>query len=202
MAQFNGMELTTAGRNLIAKAIAGQPLKFTRAWAGDGTLTEDSDIDSMTGLINPVREMIIGKIEITEHTGISHVKVSMSNKELASGFFLREVGLFAQDPDSGEEVLYSYANAGNTADYIPAYGGVDSLDYYFNLSTFIDKAKVIQTVEVDNPMAVTPVELNEKADQIISRIKTLTDDLQRQINLLAQVSIRNSLEHMNKEGSE
>ena len=48
MAQFNGMELTNAGRNILAKALTGKPLKFTTAWAGDGYLPEDQNVRELT----------------------------------------------------------------------------------------------------------------------------------------------------------
>ena len=36
MAEFNGVTLTKAGRILLAKAITGRPLNFSRVACGDG----------------------------------------------------------------------------------------------------------------------------------------------------------------------
>ena len=55
VAQFGGMELTNAGRNLIAKALTGKTLKFSKAVAGtviiDGVeapLTSPEEIQTYT----------------------------------------------------------------------------------------------------------------------------------------------------------
>ena len=64
MAEFGGTELTNGGRNILAKALAGKTIKFTRAFAGEGFLPEGQDISEMTGLIAPIREMGIAGIDI------------------------------------------------------------------------------------------------------------------------------------------
>ena len=45
MAQFTGMKLTNNGMNLIAKALIGKQLKFSRAWAGEGVFPEGTVIE-------------------------------------------------------------------------------------------------------------------------------------------------------------
>ena len=101
-----GMRITKAGRNLLAKALTGKELHFTRAFAGDGVLTSEI-ISDMTALISPKRELPIQSIEIPEGVGVCEIILEMNNADLSNGFFLREYGLFAQDPDTEEEILYS-----------------------------------------------------------------------------------------------
>ncbi|MBQ3653481.1 MAG: hypothetical protein II954_03575, partial [Synergistaceae bacterium] len=106
---MNGMLLTSAGRNLLAKALTGKELHFTRAFVGDGSLGSRKPAD-LTALISPKRELPIHSMNTTGSLGTCEVVLEMSNKGLSQGFFVREYGLFALDPDSGQEVLYSYCN--------------------------------------------------------------------------------------------
>ena len=196
MAQFGGMELTNAGRNVLAKALAGKVLKFSRAWAGDGYLPEGQDVREMTQIVRPHREMEIAEINIPPHIGTAKITVILTNKELTTGFFFREIGLFAEDPDTGEEFLYGYCNSGNTADYMPGQDGPDAVYYRFDLTVIVDQAKNVTAIFSDNPLAVTHKQLDERSDEILKYHREREERLQRQINLLAQASIINSLEHI------
>lgn len=196
MAQFGGMVLTYSGRNVLAKALTGKTLKFTRAWAGDGYLPENPDIPNMTHVVNPHIVMEIEEISIPPHIGTAKVTVVLSNKNLQAGFFLREIGLFAEDPDSLEEVLYGYCNSADTADFMPGYGGADTVYYRFDLTVIVDQAQNVTAIFSDNPLAVTHRQLDDRSDEIYRYIRDKQNFLQSQINALAQASIINSLEHM------
>ena len=196
MAQFGGMKLTNAGRNILAKALTGKPLKFTKAWAGDGYPPTDAEILTMTDLVQPHREMEIADMSIPPYIGTAKITVVLSNKDMTAGFFLREIGLFAQDPDTGAELLYGYANSGDTADYMPGQDGADPVYYRFNLTVIVDQAKNITAVFSDNPLAVTHRQLDDRTDEIYREIRRRNDAVQHQLNCLAQASMMNSLEHM------
>ena len=196
MAQFGGMKLTNAGRNILAKALTGKPLKFTKAWAGDGYPPSDEEILTMTDLVKPHREMEIADMSIPPYIGTAKITVVLSNKDMTAGFFLREIGLFAQDPDTGAELLYGYANSGDTADYMPGQDGADPVYYRFDLTVIVDQAKNITAVFSDNPLAVTHRQLDDRTDEIYREIRRRNDAVQHQLNCLAQASMINSLEHM------
>ena len=196
MAQFNGMELTNAGRNILAKALTGKPLKFTTAWAGDGYLPEGQDVRELTGLVQPHRIMEIAEMSIPPHIGTAKITIVLTNKEMESGFFFREIGLFAEDPDTGEELLYGYSNSGNTADYMPGQDGPDAVYYRFDLTVIVDQAKNVTAIFSDNPLAVTHRQLNERTDEILKYIREREQFLQDQINKLAQASMIDSLEQI------
>ena len=196
MAQFGGMKLTNAGRNILAKALTGKPLKFTKAWAGDGYPPSDEEILTMTDLVKPHREMEIADMSIPPYIGTAKITVVLSNKDMTAGFFLREIGLYANDPDTGAELLYGYANSGDTADYMPGQDGADPVYYRFNLTVIVDQAKNITAVFSDNPLAVTHRQLDDRTDEIYREIRRRNDAVQHQLNCLAQASMINSLEHM------
>ena len=196
MAQFSGMELTNAGRNILAKALLGKPLKFTKAWAGDGYLPEGQDVKVMTDIVKPHRVMEIAEMNIPPHIGTAKITVVLTNKELTTGFFLREIGLFAEDPDTGDEFLYGYCNAGDTADYMPGQDGPDAVYYRFDLTVIVDQAQNVTAIFSDNPLAVTHKQLEDKADELLKHFREHEELLQRQIDSLAEASIINSLEHV------
>ena len=196
MAQFGGMELTNAGRNILAKALLGKTLKFTKAWAGDGFLPEGVDVREMTQIVNPHREMEIAEMSIPPHIGTAKITVILTNKELTTGFFFREIGLFAEDPDTHEELLYGYCNSGNTADYMPGQDGPDAVYYRFDLTVIVDQAKNVTAIFSDNPLAVTHKQLEAKSDEILMYFRKREEFLQKQIDDLAQANIINSLEHV------
>ena len=196
MAQFGGVILTNAGRNILAKALTGKPLIFTKAWAGKGFIPDGAKVEELSDLIEPHRVVEIKEMSIPPAIGTAKISLELTNKELTEGFFLREIGLYAQDPDTLEECLYSYCNSGNTADYIPGQDGPDAVYYRLDITVIIDQAKNVTAIFSDNPLAVTHDQLNAKADEIFREIRRRNELIQYQINCLAQASIINSLEHV------
>ena len=196
MAIFGGVELTNSGKILLAKAMTGKTLKFTKGYAGNGALPEGQDIAELTDLISPRREMEITNMDVPPDIGTAKITLMLSNKDLAQGFLLREIGLFAEDPDTGENVLYCYCNAGDTGDPIPGQDGPDAVYYGFNISVFIEQVKDVTAVFAENPLNVTYIQLNKSLDEVYLYIRDKIGELQRQINTLSELIIKNSLAHI------
>lgn len=147
MADFHGHQLTDAGRNLLAKILAGDKvLKYTKMVAGDGQLGSQP-ISSLTSVISPRLEFSISQTPTRNSTGRWNVTSIFSNKNLQSPFYFREWAVFAQDPDTQQDVLMLYANAGSTADLIPVWDGSQE-------STLIEQQLTCACV-VDSEIAVT-----------------------------------------------
>ncbi|MCR4436151.1 MAG: phage tail protein [Clostridiales bacterium] len=145
MSSFGGIIFTDRGRNLQAKAQAGATLVFTRIAVGDGELGS-SAIKDLTALKNQILSLNITKLK-TLSGGKAVVGTVMSNQGLAAGFYWREVGVFAQDPDLGE-ILYCYGNSGSVAEYIPAGGGPDIVEKSIDIITIVgNAASVTATIE-------------------------------------------------------
>ncbi len=102
MAKWEGGVLTAAGRNLLAKVEAGAVLKLTKLQVGDGNETK-SDIEEMTALKSP--RMDISITNTSAEDGVCEVSGILRSADVAEGFYARELGLFAMDPDAGE-ILY------------------------------------------------------------------------------------------------
>lgn len=142
-----GTQLTRNGFELMGKAVAGQELRFTRVKLGDanGQFPDDDAQFEMSDLIHPCFEAPITEVR---HTGggTCSVTARLQNATLEESFRLVEVGLFAIDPDSGEELLYCYRNSATASDVMPAGNSAVLWDLLYTLITVIDKAQNITAV--------------------------------------------------------
>jgi len=132
-----GIFFTNRGRALQAKAQTGVQLNFTRMGVGDGQLS-GQDISELTALIDEVKSLTLSRFKVLTG-GKASVGGILTNEGLATGFYWREIGLFATDPDLGE-ILYCYGNAGALAEYIPAGGGPEILEKQVAIVTIIGNA--------------------------------------------------------------
>ena len=142
-----GTKLTRNGFELLGKAVAGKELQFTRVKLGDanGVTVDDETQFDMNDLINPRFEAAITQVQ---HTGggTMAVKCQVTNARVEDGFRIAEVGLFAIDPDTGEEVMYCYRNSGIASSWMPSGDGAVLWDIVLTLITVIDKATNITAV--------------------------------------------------------
>ena len=87
MAIFGDVELTNAGKRLLAKAMTGQTLKFTNGYSGSGKLEEGQSIADLTHLITPIRKMEITNMNVPPDIGVAEITLLMTNEGLEKGFF-------------------------------------------------------------------------------------------------------------------
>ncbi|MBP2635565.1 MAG: hypothetical protein H6Q72_1472 [Firmicutes bacterium] len=119
MAQFPGITLTNAGLNMIAESQASSAaLIFTSLKIGDGTLTIGEDVKVLTAIKSP-KLTVPPESYTNDGGGQVRLRFAISNGSLATGFFARELGIYAKIGATGAEQLYAYTNAGNLTDYIP-----------------------------------------------------------------------------------
>lgn len=153
MGLFGGLKLTNKGIALQAKLLAGGTLHYTRMAMGDGTLS--GSIESMTALVHSVASLDIAKVT-TLSGGKVVVGAKMTNAAIGTGFYWRELGVFAQDPDEGE-ILYCYGNAGVSADYIPpGTGGSDAVEKYIDVTTLVGNASSV-TATIDTSLVFVTI---------------------------------------------
>lgn len=150
MADFPGLKLTDAGRELQAKAQTGQRLVFTRVGLGDGAAPES--LGPLTALVNERQSLSIQHQE-APGDGTATLRVILTNEGLDAGFFMREMGVYAEDPDTQQETLYSYTNAGEHPDFLPASGGATLVEQIFNLITIIGDAENV-TAKIDDYITI------------------------------------------------
>lgn len=139
--------LTKAGAILCAKALAGNQLTFTRGAFGDAAgaaAPTEKQIDNLTALLNEKISLAIADFKIENYQAV--VSLLVTNAKVKKGFRIAEGGLFAQDPETGNEVLYSYFYDGDDGSYLPAGGGAVLLEYYYDLITAVGNAANVTAI--------------------------------------------------------
>lgn len=144
MANWNGLVMTDKGIALQSKVQAGEVLNITKLKLGSGTLPEETDIRKLTDLIKPEQNLGIGGRE--PNGDYCKISATISNVGLEAGYYVRELGVFAQDPDDGE-ILYAYTTDG-TPDYLPAEGGSTVISQEFSVNIAVSDTDKIN-VEID-----------------------------------------------------
>ena len=124
MSDYGRIVTTNQGKNMVTESIRTKSaIIFTKISLGDGLLNGET-IETMTGLKHRLLDGNIPKINPLGNGEIEAIS-TVSNSELAAGFFARELGLFAKLGEEGEEQLFAYTNAGSNASYIPPNTSVD-----------------------------------------------------------------------------
>ena len=155
MAAFPKMTLTNAGQALQTKVLAGATLTFTRIALGDGQLN-GQPIAPLTALISQKATVEVDSVRVV-NTSTAQVAGFFSNADISTGFWWRETGVFAQDPDVGE-ILYGYTNAGDAGDYIPTVADT-RIEKYIYCSIAVASAT---TVDITIPSSDTYIPMSQK----------------------------------------
>ena len=157
MAAFPTMTLTNAGQALQTKVQAGATLTFTRIALGDGQLN-GQPIAPLTALISQKATVEVDSVRVV-NTSTAQVAGFFSNVDISTGFWWRETGVFAQDPDVGE-ILYGYTNAGDAGDYIPTVADT-RVEKYIYCSIAVASAT---TVDITIPSSDTYIPMSQKGN--------------------------------------
>lgn len=157
MAAFPKMTLTNAGQALQTKVLAGATLTFTRIALGDGQLN-GQPISPLTALISQKATVEVDSVRVV-NTSTAQVAGFFSNADISTGFWWRETGVFAQDPDVGE-ILYGYTNAGDAGDYIPTVADT-RIEKYIYCSIAVANA---DTVNITIPSSDTYIPMSQKGN--------------------------------------
>lgn len=166
MANFPALKMTAVGKVVQAKAQTGQLLKFTRVALGDGNFVGSPD--ALVALVSEKQSLSI-RDQVTPGDGTSILNVIATNKGVASGFYMREIATFAEDPDTGAEILYSYSNAGTECDFLPGEGGAITWEGLFDLITVVGNAENVTAVIDDYITIALKSEVDELRPYVLPR---------------------------------
>ena len=163
MANFQNNSITEYGRLLLAEVQAGAVFIATRIVLGSGNLPAGKEPTTMTDVVSPVKDLNINKKEKTPD-GKVVFGGAYDNQGVTKPFYLRELALYARAEYRNEdgsvkkavdEVLYSYGNAGATADYMPAYSTETVVEKQLDLVVYVgNSAKVELTIASGTAMTV------------------------------------------------
>ena len=108
MAEFNSHIITNAGRNLLARALAGEgKIIFTKAAFGDQKHSEN--LREVTELKN--KKLDLNVMNIRNDNGTAILTVQISNQNVDQSFQTEEFGIYAKIEGDATEILYSYTTA-------------------------------------------------------------------------------------------
>ncbi len=158
--------ITTQGAILAAKTLQSKTLSFSKFAIGSGEIADDSvdTIKALTGLVDKKLTFDITKIKRETDTQVT-VRGLFKNTDAEDSFYLRELGLFAIDPDTQQEILFAYINYGSEAEYINN-SITEKKEHYYDMIITVDNANNV-TITVDpSTVYVNEQELNEKADEL------------------------------------
>lgn len=168
--------ITVKGRNLLAKIVAAKiPLTLSYIGLGDGLQEETEEVIS---LANEIMKKEIESCNYSEKEGQYYIRRVFTNADLEEGFYIREVGIYAIDPDEGE-ILYAYTNAGeNGVDYFAPGKGKVIVKEIIEMATKFGNAENI-TVVIDPSIALVS---EKEFEEYKNSNKVNTDNLQEQID--------------------
>lgn len=117
---YYGFAVTDKGRALIAKLVGGSQLSLSRVMVGSGSCPDDTEPKTLTDLVAPVA----AATTTTPTYDGSSVKMIIEyrsdlNGGLDHGFWIREFGVYAYDPDDGEVLIY-YGCLGDYPQWVSA----------------------------------------------------------------------------------
>ena len=119
---YPNTRLTNYGRELIARSQAtGKKLQYIKLVTGDGQL-DNQNIDTMTSVLAPKLECPFTSGGEFVGDGQFRIEFAVGNSTVNSGFFARELGVYANlegESDSAAKLI-AYSNGGNYASYIPS----------------------------------------------------------------------------------
>ena len=167
-----------------------QALIITRAALGKGDLGSNN-IVSLTDLIDPVMDNLPLTNSIDHQNGHYEVEASIDNSELDTGFWAKEIGIFAKVDGDATDTLYAYTNGGIYVPYVNdksnpdiqlvqcdfIVGNATNVEATIDVKVYITEGR-LQTHNTD-PAAHTPLLNDHNADvnahtPILNAIKAIT----------------------------
>lgn len=160
MSTFTLNSITVNGLNVIAKLVAGSTLEFTRIAIGDGAMPSDKTPLTVTDLSHKLFDVAINSV-VSDGNGSATIMGTFSNADKETGFFYRELGLFAKDPTTQKEFLFCYGNAAADAEWISPSGGSSVIEKEVKIVTLVGNAEKV-TASLSSGLFVTQAELNAR----------------------------------------
>jgi len=158
---FPMIKLTRAGLNAVVEAAYNRKtLMFTGCKLGSGAAS-DSDFEKVTDVTTVEKTLGVTSIAIDGH--MATMRFVLENSTLQTGFYMRELGIFARLDDGetqGEEFLYAYTNSGREAGYVKPYDADNFVSIVFDVIVAVGNAETVDAVISGAVGFVTTAEFN------------------------------------------
>lgn len=170
MSNWGKPVLTKQGLKLQAKVDAGSRMQLTKCMLGSGTLSSGQSLENLTGLIAPVQTLPISSISYSENNGACVITAVTDNSSVSTGYYLREFGIFARDPNDGE-ILYAVAQDANP-DYIPPSGTSAVVSQEIGVALSFSNAANV-TAQVNTSAIATVTYVNNYVTSAVADLKDM-----------------------------
>ena len=171
MSNWGKPVLTKQGLKLQAKVDAGSRMQLTQCKIGSGTLSSGQNLEDLTALIAPVQTLPIASISYSENNSACVIAAVTDNSNVTSGYYLREFGVYARDPDDGE-ILYAVAQDSNP-DYIPPKGTSAVISQEIGVALSFSNAANV-TAYVNTSATATISYVNTYVTNAVADLKDMT----------------------------
>ena len=160
MGKYNAAVITTAGENIIAQAVQGTQLTWTKMRSSSTAIAAGTNLKSLASLSGVQQTVDITSATVYNNSTVQ-VTGRFANDGISSPYYIRTVGIYGQLA-GGSETLIAVMTA-VTADEVPAYDADSPSAFIFVVSLAVqDAASVTMTV---NPTGTATVaDLNAKVD--------------------------------------
>ena len=157
---FHDAVITMKGLILDTKIRSGQAVpKFTRMKIGDGVYDGTEEISESESLKSLRQEFGFSSIEIVDNKTV-RLRAISDNEGITDGYYISELGVFAEDPDEGE-ILYSIAiGVENKMDYQPSEAELPGATCTFDTYTSVSNIETA-TIMVDLGAAASAKDLDD-----------------------------------------
>ncbi|MEE0433922.1 MAG: hypothetical protein UDB11_00750 [Peptococcaceae bacterium] len=166
MANFADNVITDVGRVMFGDVQMGKILIPTRIVIGSGRLPTGTTTRTITDVVSPIVDLDISKKQKSEDGTVIFGGV-YSNESIEEDFYFRELALYAKAGEDGEEVLFSYGNAGETADYMPAYTSGTPVQRQIDLSIYVGNETQVDLTIADG-VYVTMEQLKAEVHNVLN----------------------------------
>ena len=197
MADYRNAVLCKNGRKLLKLAASGEAKII---FSSIKTSTTKYEVNQLGGLIDIGEIKQSNKISASIEDSLNTVSLytTFSNVSLIEGYFIRNFGIYAIDPEdkNGEtEILYAIVNADETinqAVFIPAYnsGGTSGVD--FTCEIVVDNSNNI-IVKLDENNGVPASIFNDFVERFNINIQGVNDKLSEIDALLNSMTVKRDL---------
>ena len=171
MSNWGKPVLTKQGLKLQAKVDAGNAMQLTKCRLGSGTIGSGQQLEDLTELVAPVQTLPIASVTYSDDSHACIISAVTDNSTVTTGYYLRELGIYAKDPDDGE-ILYAVASD-SEPDFIPAKGTSTVISQEIGVAlTFANAANV--TAAVNTSATATISYVNTYVTNAVADLKDMT----------------------------
>lgn len=178
MPNWANLMLTKQGKLLQAKAIAGSTLTITKMKLGSGIIPDGVSPEDLTDLIQP--KQALGLTAISVNGGLAKIQSIVTNAELSEGYYIRECGVFANDPDVGE-IMYAIMTD-TSPDFLPSASSSVVISEEFSINVVTENMANITAI-IDPEGIVTVANARKIAEDKVAEHNEAPDAHPNDFNL-------------------